>query len=255
MIPINFDFGLHWNTRIVPFLDNNEVKESIRNGINEFLEVDLQEYIEDVFSSGITEIDISHFKKEYIEDTAPATYGEGGWYSTICDERDEYLFEQLKKENKLPPRLARMERILDHPELLSDIDRDFIEEQYCIEKMEFLNKQFPWSKIKYDLESYVVRSACHQMAPTLGITLARLVEPNEDWYVREGVDHTTVINRSHTKTFDLQYWALTGDRLNQRINPKPDWIDNDPTLGGRAAFESSDDTQTIHEEENTNIDN
>lgn len=91
-----------------------------------------------------------------------------------------------------------------------------------------------WKHIKYDIESYCLMGSCHSYAPTFQLTLARLVEPEEKWMVRTSDTHTTVINESKTKVFDLLYWAALGN-LDKYLFGK-DVVPNDETLGGKQAY-------------------
>ena len=35
--PINYDFGINWDTRIKPHLDNPKIKKAIQKGVNDYL--------------------------------------------------------------------------------------------------------------------------------------------------------------------------------------------------------------------------
>jgi hypothetical protein len=94
-----------------------------------------------------------------------------------------------------------------------------------------------WENIKHSLASYYLSGGCHWMARTLMLTLARLVEPDEQWHVRLGQKHSMVVNSTNTRVFDLLYWGLDG-RLENYIYGA-DIKADDPSLGGRLAFESS----------------
>ena len=68
------------------------------------------------------------------------------------------------------------------------------------------------------------------------LTLARLVEPQEQRVIQEGDKHTTVINKSKTKVFDILYWAAFDNRLEHHIFNDPLTGEDDPTLGGLQTF-------------------
>lgn len=95
-----------------------------------------------------------------------------------------------------------------------------------------------WDNIKHRLDTYYLSGACHWFGPTVMLTLARMVEPDEDWIVRVSDDHTTVANRQLTRVFDLIYWGLDG-RLRNYLFGDPIEID-DPSLGGKVALLNSE---------------
>ena len=76
---------------------------------------------------------------------------------------------------------------------------------------------------------------CHMHAPTIGMTLAKLVEPNECWEIRTNDYHTTIINKDKTKVFDLLFWCLDG-RIETYLFDDPIGV-VDETMGGKKAFE------------------
>lgn len=203
--PVNYDFGKNWKTEIVPLLETPEVLKAIRKGVNDYLK-----------RTGGT--------KKYVKNTPPARYSSGDGYATFMDKKMENLIYQLRQENNLPKAFNKVENELsifyksnntngDEMERLNDI--------YFNEYNKLYRKYFCWKNIKHTMEPYVFYGACHWWAPTFCLTLANLVEPDQEWQIRKGEKHTTIINKNKTKVFDLVYWYLLLD---------------DNTLGGKQAF-------------------
>jgi hypothetical protein len=85
------------------------------------------------------------------------------------------------------------------------------------------------------LQSYVLSGGYHWWNPTFGLTLAKLIFPNEKWIIESTDKHTTIINNKHTLVFDIIYWASCGNRLeNYLFGDKVTEEDN--SLGGLQAF-------------------
>jgi hypothetical protein len=43
-------------------------------------------------------------------------------------------------------------------------------------------------------------------SPTFGLTLAKIIYPNEKWIVKKGFHHTTIVNKNETLVFDILYF-------------------------------------------------
>lgn len=178
--PINFDFGKHWKSKIVPHLDNPKLLKSIRDGVNNYSSI-----------------------KRYRKNTPPALYSSVDTYSRLMEQKEKRIIQQLRKDNKLPTRYLQMEKkILD-----SDDDEDELYIQFTELEKKILKPYVQWNMIKNDIEAYVLFSGCFSWSATFELTLAQLVEPEEEWYVRSGKLHSTVINKKNDKLFDILYWS------------------------------------------------
>ena len=214
LYPVNYDFGANWKTKIVPHLDKLKVKKAVRDGVNGYLSC-------------------WDNKDRYKANTCPANYSSKDGYAMLMMRKGDLYFEQLEKEGKLPKKYVKLKNSIH------DEDDDDYHEQLFFMKQEIKESIYAWNKIKYDLESYYLSGSCHWYAPTFEWTLATLVEPKEKWTIRSSDKHTTVINKEHTKVFDLLYWA-NDDRLEHYVFGDP--ITNpDPTLGGKQAYLDSDE--------------
>jgi hypothetical protein len=199
--PTNFDFGKHWKTKIVPHLDNPSVQAAIRKGVYHF--------------SG----------RRYKRGTPPASYTSSDAYAMKIMRLKQNLIEKMRKENKLPAKYFELKEMEDDDE---------VEEMFFEARNKILDPHFTWDKICNNLESYVLFHGCHSWAPTFELTLARLVEPEEKWIVMSSKKHSTVVNKSGTKCFDLLYWQIDG-RLENYLFGDPITAD-DETLGGKQAW-------------------
>lgn len=48
--------------------------------------------------------------------------------------------------------------------------------------------------------------ACHWWNPTFGLTLAKIIYPNEKWIIKSSDYHTTIVNKSENLVFDILYF-------------------------------------------------
>lgn len=149
------------------------------------------------------------------------------------------MIEKLRTEGKLPRRYLKLEKQWEEAgelefDLISQLDYKIIKI-----KREIFKPYLGWHAIKYNLESYLLFRGCHEWAPTFELTLAKLVEPDEEWYVRSGERHSTVINKSETKVFDLLYWRVGRIENYMFGDPLKDDVIADTTFGGKLAFINS----------------
>jgi len=207
--PINYDFGKNWKTKIKPHLDNPKVKKAIRKGINSYLKI---------FPTN----------RKYKSNTIPATYSSRDGYVEILCRKEDELLKELREAELLPKKFLRLEK------KMKDNEDDDYDSEYMEMREEILEPYFTWEKIKHDLEYYAILGSYHWTAPTFGLTLAQLVEPEENWYVRSNDKHTTIINEDETKIFDLLYWC-SDNRLNNHVFGDP-ITKKDRTRGGKNAY-------------------
>ncbi len=212
--PQNYDFGNNWKSKIVPHLDDPKIKKAIKDGINSYLR------------------NFPKCTKTYSNTRSPASYSSKDGYDTLMTRKKERLIETLKADGLVPKEYIKLEKQI---ESLEDDDDDLMNELSAMEE-EILEPYFVWNEIKYDLESYYLSGSCHWWAPTFELTLAKIVEPKEEWIVRVGEKHTTVINKKKTKVFDLLYWA-DAYRLEEYVfGDIIPFSKRDKTLGGKAAY-------------------
>jgi len=211
--PTNYDFSKHWRTRIVPLLEHPTILKSIRQGVNKYLR------------------QFPTCRERYKKNTPPASYSSRDYYACrLMDRKRELLLARLKQEGKLPPAYLKLERKIEKDE---DDDQELFGRQLRMQER-ILKPYTDWNAIKYDLESYYLCGGCHALNPTLGLTLARLVEPTETWRVLSSNEHTTVINSDNSRVFDLIYWVLDGRIENHMFGDELCVVD--PTLGGKQAY-------------------
>lgn len=210
--PANYDFGKYWKTEVVQHLEDPSIKKSITKG------VDL--YYKDR---------LIPIKKKYDPSKpCPASYCTSDAYVTLTDRIRDNIIKILGEKNLLPQEFIDARSA---PEDLSESEDDF-----CRLYEEITQPYLDWEEIKYNLESYVLYHSCWAWAPTFELTLARLVEPEEEWRVREGAKHATVINKTNTKVFDLLYWAIDGRLENYMFGDTIPFSQRDPTRGGKMAY-------------------
>ena len=184
--PINYDFGKNWKSKIVPHLDDPRIQKSLQMGIDHYL---------------------SQFPSndKYKENTCPANYSSRDGYAMLIDKKAKIYLDNMKKEGKLPKKYVDLKAKL-YKRYRNDNSDDINLSLFYMEE-EMTAHLHEWQNIKYDLESYYLSGSCHSYAPTFELALARIVEPEEKWFVRTSDKHSTVINQNETKIFDLLYWV------------------------------------------------
>jgi hypothetical protein len=213
VIPVNYDFGKHWNTKIVPLLDHPAIKKAIKAGVNSYL------------------LSVPT-REKYQRDTPPARYATADWYDSLMMRKRDHLLEKLRQEGKLPAEYLVLEDLVKIQKPEEDDGEQGL--QLLELQARILEPYTGWDAIKHDIESYCLFRGCHWYNPTFCLTLARLAEPHEAWTILAGNKHTTIINKSRTKVFDLQFWAFDGRIETYLFGDK---IENeDPTMGGKEAY-------------------
>lgn len=196
---MNYDFKTNWDIIILPLLNHQKVKKSIKKGIIS--------YINDGNCSQDT---------FYDPNQCPAFYGRGDGWSEYIDNYREKLEEKLIETGYLKK---------DENEPLTnengELDNYFESENYILYenyKGELI-KPFIKYHEKTSLRAYQMFGACHWWNPTFGLTLAKIIYPNEQWIVKKGFYHTTIVNKKETLVFDILYFD-----------------ENDETKGGNLAI-------------------
>lgn len=182
--PVNYNFGKNWKKKIVPILDDPKMIRAVKRLKRNYIA-----YIKRAYQC----------KNCYVDD-CPSHFSSNDSHDMIEMEKDDQLIEQLRKDGKLTKKFIKIEKKYKN---CNEEDADDIFEEYEDVKEDLLQEYHEWSYQKYQLESFFMCGGCHLHAPTIGLTMAKLVEPNEHWKIRTSDDHTTVINKEQTKVFDL----------------------------------------------------
>jgi len=196
---MNYDFKSNWNNIILPLLSLPKVKKSIKKGITSYI------------NDGNYYKDITYNPYE-----CPAFYQRGDGWDVYIDDFEEKLTEKflesgfLKKDENEPA-------TNDNGEIDDYFDSSEYN-KYLNYKNEIL-KPFIKHHEKTSLRAYQMFGACHWWNPTFGLTLAKLIYPNENWIIKSSDCHTTIVNKSETLVFDILYFD-----------------ENDETKGGKKAI-------------------
>jgi hypothetical protein len=196
---MNYDFKSNWNNIILPLLSLPKVKKSIKKGITSYI------------NDGNYYKDITYNPYE-----CPAFYQRGDGWDVYIDDFEEKLTEKflesgfLKKDENEPA-------TNDNGEIDDYFDSSEYN-KYLNYKNEIL-KPFIKHHEKTSLRAYQMFGACHWWNPTFGLTLAKLIYPNENWIIKSSDYHTTIVNKSETLVFDILYFD-----------------ENDETKGGKKAI-------------------
>lgn len=178
---MNYDFKANWNDIVVPLLKLPKVKRSLKNGIIKFLD----------------ETDTIY---KYSSTQCPASFMRTDVWS-VCNE----LYEEKITEKLL--QTGYLKRDTNEPQNEDDFDEYTESKQYQAYLDYKENALRPFMKHhETSLEAYQLFGACHWYNPTFGLTLAKLIYPNEHWYIKSGIDHTTIANKDHTLVFDILYF-------------------------------------------------
>ena len=202
---MNYDFKANWNDIILPLLSLPKVKKSIKRGIISYINDD------NCFKDTI-----------YNPNKCPASYGRGDTWAVYIDDYKEKLTEKLLGSGYLKK---------DENEPLND---DEMDEYFGSEKFDLYEnykREIIEPFIKYheknSLRAYQMFGACHWWNPTFGLTLAKIIYPNEKWIVKRGFYHTTIVNKNESLVFDILYFD-----------------ENDETKGGKIAISDASKKET-----------
>jgi len=191
---MNYNFKENWDDIVLPLLSHSSIKKSIKKGIKSFLK---EFNIED----------------DYNPHKCPAEYSTNDSWATDVDNFQENLINKLLKTGF----------IKEPPIITDDIDED--------ESPDFLEYENYKDKIidpfiehykKTSLRAYQIFGACHWWNPTFGLSLAKMIYPNQKWIIKRGDYHTTIVNLDDTLVFDILYFD-----------------ENDDTKGGKKAIDES----------------
>ena len=212
--PINYDFGANWKEQVVNILDDIKIDKALQK-INKLY----TKY---------------HSLKRNPKTPCISELSRGDSWVMIKDRKEEIEIERLRKLGKLTDEFLRVEERFKNMTEDTDDEQDFFDE-YQEEKDTVLEEYNLWKDQKYNLENYQMVGYCHIHAPTIGLTLAKLVCPNEKWRLITSDKHTSVINKDNTKVFDLLFWCLDGRLENYMFGDLLEEIDN--TMGGKTVYE------------------
>ena len=220
--------------RFVPFLDHPKLKKAIIKGINSYL-------------INVDRLNIENgrarMRKRYNAKHPNVLYYFMHDAELQLRKEDEFLkrlyLEGTTSSTRDGKRFLELYRIFDVDEYDINLEGSPLEEEYI--KLRY--KMVDLHMSEHDMDQYCAIRACHWWNPTFGLTLARLVEPGEKWLVRQGDKHTTIINGNGTQIFDLQMWAIDGNRLAAYLFGDS-LVGHTPTRGGAKAFVTSKDPPT-----------
>ena len=168
---MNFDFGKHWDTRIVPLLSTRQVKSCITQAINTYLKYECP-------------------WRTYDKKRAPADYVAGGaFYADPYADYEAKIIRKLVRAGQFRKRRP------------SETEDDYYEHYLKAAVAPFM-EHFE----RTNIASYQCMSACFYWNTTFGLLIARLVEPREKWRVLKNAWHATVVNEDRSKVFDILYW-------------------------------------------------
>lgn len=192
----NFDFKENWG-EIYKRLDYHTIKCIIKSSI--------KKYLRD-FNTNI----------KYDKNQFPFHYSSRNYDVIITDEEKDKLRERLTVDGTIEKDLKfpNYEKILkkcrndkNKADLIFDekyekylVSHQFYKYQkYCDKIMSpYINEM-----MKNNYKSYCFRGGCHYWNNTFCLKMATYIDPKEKWEVVSNHLHTTVVNKSRTKVFDI----------------------------------------------------
>lgn len=165
---MNFDFGQHWDTRIVPLLSTRDIRSSITKTMKHYLKYE-------------------HPGRLYDKKHAPA------WH---ISEDDAYQKAYAAYETKITADLRAAGQFNKKFEQLATPERY---NAYIKQKVKPYMEHFE----RTNIAAYQCKSAWVYWNTNVGIDLAYLVEPNEGWQVIGTPWYATIVNKDRTRVFDL----------------------------------------------------
>jgi len=209
-VPINFDFGTYWKEKIIQHLEHPSILKAIRHGIRGYGGKDVK----------------------YKNKTRPSSYSKSDYNIEIQAELEDKIFEKLKSEGKIPAEYFKLEKRI---ELLEKQGKNCLKLYTKFDDMrdQLTESYFDWNNVKHNIESYLIPESECEFNSKFCLSLAQLVEPDEKWYIKFGETRSTVVNEKGTKFFDLAYWCMTNNRLENYLFGQKLKFD-EPTFGGLA---------------------
>ena len=183
---INYNFEENWYDIIVPLLDTPKVKNAIKRGILDYMNESLNPTVKFKSYQNIYDyLNNIHGKYYLTKNSAPSDY------SSLCTEH------QCEWETNLVEKLEN-----------DGMNIQFNYDETSQDNEKYRNVLEPYVKHykKTHMDSYCLWGGCHWWNPTFGLTLAKIVMPNEKWRVRSSEYHTTIVNCGDTKIFDILYY-------------------------------------------------
>lgn len=181
---MNYDFKTNWVERVLPVLKTKPIQNAIKRGIKRYLR----------------DCDIN---ETYERTKLPYYYATGDYHSQLHMRDDEKLEADLIEK-------CILQKDPNMPAGNDDCDFDEYQESENASKYQEYkdNIMNPYIKERIDnqYQSYQCFGACHWYNPTFGLTLARIVLPNETWIILTDELHTTVTNKTRTLVFDILYY-------------------------------------------------
>ena len=216
-MPINYNFNEHWYDIIVPLLNTTKVKNAIKKGILGYMNRSCNPDVKFKSYQNIYDYLNNIHGKYYLNiNSSPSDYS--SCITEIEVEWENNLLEKLEDSGVIKPfpwdNYDDYKKSVTNPELEYEI--------YRTEYLDPILEPYVNHYKKTHIDSYCLIGGCHWWNPTFGLTLARIVLPNEKWKVRSSEYHTTIVNEEETKIFDILYY-----------------IKDDDTFGGNRAYENS----------------
>jgi hypothetical protein len=180
---MNYDFKTNW-INVLPFLKTKKIQNAIKQSINKYLRA-------------------SNINETYDKNKLPYHY---------CLRVTDYFCKLHDEDEKLEAELLEkgiLQKDLNEPTGDDDDMDEYWESENAEKYREYKdNIMKPYIKDREEkmYQSYQCFGSCHWYNPTFGLTLAKMVLPNEEWVILTGEKHTTIANKAHTLLFDILYY-------------------------------------------------
>lgn len=182
---MNYDFLGNWADKILPVLKTKPIRSAIKRGITK--------YLRDCNST-----------KRYDPTKLPCHYSRGDHICDLYARYEEEIERELIEKGILKADINKPSKGSD-----DSVYEEYYESDLASQYMEYKNKitePYIEACVEKQYEAYQCFCACHWYNPTFGLTLAKMILPNEKWIVLEGDKHTTVTNKKRTLVFDILYY-------------------------------------------------
>ena len=200
---MNYDFATNWETTIMPLLNNEELQTAIKKGIQSYLRMERK--ICKKNGGDTSKID------KYCKNKLPVFYSKDiGQYEM---REDDYIFDLeydliekgVLKEDKFAPNRNDYIDDCEHENALEIYytTNDWVKYEKYKQK---ILKPYREEWRKTNFQSYCLFGGCYWWNKTFGLTLAKLVMPNEKWCCIESDIHLTITNENKSKVFDILYY-------------------------------------------------
>jgi hypothetical protein len=227
----NYDFGEHWDTKILPHLQTPQFEKLFRRIKRKSKVAKVNDYLK--------------------KDISPVLLSGTCAFCTLTGRLIRYELDHQERMTKKEKRLYKKYQSSAKDDQGSEKCWDVYNE---LEDSILSRINLNWDTNKDHLAFYIPMGQCFLWNRYFGLWLAKKLYPKENWVVEESEEHCTVVCHKSKRIFDILYWSLD-KRLEDYCKyhagqwgyKKLKYSSKDVSLGGKDAYESTRPQKTLRE--------